>query len=288
MRKLKSIILGWMYKFAVVLPPRLGIWLVNRSLPAKRPVLDYVEFHLVDHCNLNCAGCSHYAPYADRRFADVKTLQRDLCRLKELFSGIRHIRIMGGEPLLHDDVTEFVRIARDVFPASKIRVVTNGLKLLEKNSPKIQKFLECLKKHGVGVDWTCYPPVEGRRSEICALCREAGVDLRITDSNVFWARIRANGDADPAKSFRWCRRQMYCPFLDDGRLYLCAQAHFADYYNRAAGTSLPKDAGIDIHKATAREILLYLMRPSKACSCCDAGARYFTWKKDLAPEDWLR
>ena len=72
MRKLKSILLGWIYRVVVLLPPRLAIWVVNRSWPWGRPVLDYVEFHLTDHCNLNCAGCTHFAPYADKRFADIK------------------------------------------------------------------------------------------------------------------------------------------------------------------------------------------------------------------------
>ena len=288
MRKLKSVILGWIYKVATILPPSLSIWIVNRSWPWGRPVLDYIEFHLADHCNLNCAGCTHFAPYAERRFAKIEKVRRDLLRLKELFSNVRHIRIMGGEPLLHKDAAEFVRLAREMFPRSKIRLVTNGLKLLGTLDESVSSTLRAMCENGVGMDWTCYPSVEKRRSEIEDVCKEAGVNLRISENNEFMARMCPKGDRDPAAAFRWCRRCIYCPLLDDGRIYLCAQAHYADYYNRAAGTKVLRDDGIDMHKASAREILRYLMSPSKACAYCDAGARHFAWKGDAKPEDWLR
>ena len=77
---LKSIVLGWIYLVAAHLPPWLAIWVVNRSWPVRRPVLDYVEFHLADHCNLNCAGCMHFSPYADHRLADIESVRRDFVR----------------------------------------------------------------------------------------------------------------------------------------------------------------------------------------------------------------
>ena len=142
---MKSIVLGWIYAISAHLPPSMSIWVVNRSLPVGRPVLDYLEFHLADHCNLNCAGCTHFAPYADRRFADLVETRRDFLRLNELFSNIRHIRIMGGEPLLHSEAAEFVRMVHEAFPRSSVRLVTNGIKLLDGNDPGVAKALAALK-----------------------------------------------------------------------------------------------------------------------------------------------
>ena len=141
MRKLKCILLGWLYWLSARIHPRYGMYLLNRSLPFGRPVLDYLEFHLADHCNLNCAGCLHYAPFADRRFADLETIRRDFKRLKELFSNIRHIRILGGEPLLYPDVGEVVKTVRAAFPRSKVRVVTNGVVLNDDADGKIRSLL---------------------------------------------------------------------------------------------------------------------------------------------------
>ena len=30
-----------------------------------------LEVHVVNHCNLNCAGCNHFAPLADPWYIDV-------------------------------------------------------------------------------------------------------------------------------------------------------------------------------------------------------------------------
>lgn len=280
MRKVKSVVLGWIYRLAVRMDPRWGIWLVNRTLPCGRPTLDYLEFHLADHCNLNCAGCFHYAPFAERRLADIESLRRDFARLADLFGNIRHVRIMGGEPLLHPQVVAAAKIVRDAFPRSRVRVVTNGILL-----PGF-KGLEELAKLRVGIDWTKYPPVSDKGDEIRRICQEAGVGLRVTENSSFMARLRPDGSSDVRKAFRWCRDRMYCPLLDDGRIYLCAPARFAGAYNKAAGCDIPADPGIDIRNSSAKEIMLYLMRPSASCRCCADGARMFPWKACCGPEDW--
>ena len=118
-------------------------------------------------------------------------------------------------------------------------------------------------------------------------CEEVGVDLRVSPSDSFMARISRSGHEDIRRSFRWCRDRMFCPILDNGRIYPCAPAHFPQYFNDVAGTHIPEDAGIDIHSSSARDILLYLMRSPAACRHCVAGARSFAWKPAKAPEEWL-
>lgn len=280
MRKIKVIVLGWVYWLAVRVNSSLGIYLVNRTLPFGLPTLDYLEFHLADHCNLNCAGCLHYAPFAERRLADLVSLRQDFARLARLFGNIRHVRIMGGEPLLHPNVIEAARIVREAFPKSCVRVVTNGILLLKFNG------LAELSKLNVGIDWTKYPPASGKEMDVRRACEEAGVSLRITENSSFMARLRVDGCEGIRKSFRWCRERMYCPFLDGGRIYPCAPARFAGAYNKVSGWKIPVEPGLDIHSTSARDIMLYLMRPSLSCSFCAAASRHFQWKVCTGPEDW--
>ena len=68
----------------------------------------------------------HFAPMADRWFADLDRIAADFVRLKELFRNIREIRVMGGEPLLHPDCVAFLRIVRAAFPNCRLALVTNG------------------------------------------------------------------------------------------------------------------------------------------------------------------
>ena len=278
--RLKARLHGWMIGRAVRMRPQFGLYLVNKTWPWGRPTLAYLEFHLADHCNLNCAGCLHYAPFADRRFADLETVRKDFARLKTLFANIRHVRIMGGEPLLHPDVVSFARIVREAFPRSRVCIVSNGLLL------KSFDGLSELAKLRVGIDWTKYPPVAQQEPVFREMCAKAGVDLQVEAKPTFWARIVPTGGVGIRRSFAWCRRRLYCPFLDSGRIYPCAPARFAPYYNRAAGTKIFAEPGLDIHSASAREILLYLMRPSFACQYCAEGKRTFGWRAGCDPKAW--
>ena len=64
----------------------------------------YLDIHVVDHCNLRCAGCLHFAPLATEHFIDLAAYDRDL----EMLAAVEGIEgyfdcicLMGGEPLLH-------------------------------------------------------------------------------------------------------------------------------------------------------------------------------------------
>ena len=287
MRRLKGMILGWLYRLGAALPPRVGMYVLNRTLPWGRPTLDYLEIHLADHCNLNCAGCLHYAPFADKRFADIEIFCRDFARLKTIFANIRHIRLMGGEPLLHPEAKKFVEVARSAFPKSAIRVVTNGLKLIPPLDESVRNLLDAMRGKCVGMDWTEYPPMSEFEQKIKDVCSKAGINLRITKNMTFMARLCPKGGSSIKAAFRWCRRRLYCPILDNGRIYTCAQARYVGYYNRRAGTDIHEERGVDIHRATARDILFYLMCPSFSCAYCAEGARQFSWKGDARLEDWV-
>ncbi len=283
---LKSKIIKGVYDLAFEVSPRVGMYLRNRTLPWGRPTLAYLEVPLADHCNLNCAGCMHYAPFAEKRFADMDALRRDFGRLAGLFRNIRQIRLMGGEPLLNPRTDEAVRIVRAAFPRSRVSVVTNGLRLLGKADDDLSRLLVAMRETRTAFDWTAYPPVAGRASEIEGLCRRAGVGLSISRTTEFMARIRLKGGSGVRRAFKWCRKRLYCPILDDGRVYTCAPARYAACYNKAAGTKIPVERGLDIHASSAKEIMYYLMCPSFACSHCEEGARFFPWKAGADPKDW--
>lgn len=129
--------------------------------------------------------------------------------------------------------------------------------------------------------------LEGKVEMVSALCRENGVDLRITRNGSFQARLLPVGNG-MERSFAWCRKRLYCPLLDDGRIYLCAPAHYFRYYNKVVDTRIPPEPGIDIHSTTAREIMLYWVNPSFACAWCAEGCRKFAWKPYSGTEDWIK
>lgn len=273
-------------RLSACLPSSLGRWLRNRSWPSAKPTLHYLEFHLTDHCNMNCGGCMHFAPMADRWFADVGRVTADFERLKAIFRTIREVRVMGGEPLLHPECRTFLRIARDAFPTCLLTLVTNGLLLARQPSA----FWETCRETHARISLSVYPPVRPQVESLAAQCRDEGVTLDCTPSETFMARYVPAGDIDARKAFRACRgRWFYCPILREGRIYRCAMGCYAAYWNQAAKAEIPVEGGIAIESATGPAILDYLMRPMPTCAYCSPTARTFTWRHG-APElkDWVR
>jgi organic radical activating enzyme len=87
-----------------------------------------LEINAVLHCNLSCRGCSHASPAAARWFADPVVVERDL-RLLSHVATTEHVRVLGGEPLLHPDLRGVLAAVRASGIRGRIRVVTNATRL---------------------------------------------------------------------------------------------------------------------------------------------------------------
>jgi len=37
-----------------------------------------VEMHIVNHCNLNCAGCNHFSPLAEPWFIEIEDFKNQI------------------------------------------------------------------------------------------------------------------------------------------------------------------------------------------------------------------
>lgn len=279
----KKFVVGMLNRIDLRLPLGAAVRVRNRWLFG-RPVLDYVEIHLADHCNMNCAGCTHYSPYLEKHLADVESVRKDFVRLSEIFANVRRIRLMGGEPLLHPEVAAIMRIVREAFPKSHITLTTNGLLLAKQEAA----FWEACRTWKIGIDFTVYPPMAGRENEIRALCKAEKVSLRVTPNGAFLAKLDAQGKQPMKAAFRACRKGAYCPILRDGRIYHCAEACYAEAYNSKAGTRIPAETGLELATHTGMDVLKYLMCPVFACSHCSMRHRVFEWHNTgTRPEDWL-
>ena len=121
-------------------------------------MIEYLEHHIVDHCNLKCGGCSHFSPIADEWFESIEDFTKDFTELAKKTEGkVGVIRLMGGEPLLHPKVEDFLKITRNLFPNSQIQIVTNGL-LIHKLGEIFKKvcndynILVCVSNYGLNLD----------------------------------------------------------------------------------------------------------------------------------------
>src|SRR5882724_1840135 len=86
------------------------------------------EINVADHCNISCRGCSHLSPVSAESFADPEGVYRDLSRLAAHYVA-HHVRLLGGEPLLHRGLVEVIAAVRASGISGRVRILTNGLLL---------------------------------------------------------------------------------------------------------------------------------------------------------------
>jgi MoaA/NifB/PqqE/SkfB family radical SAM enzyme len=236
------------------------------------------EVHVADHCNLNCAGCSHFSPLADEHFLDVRTYEKDCKRFSELTKGYIHtIRLMGGEPLLHDKITDIIKITRENFPDSIIKIVTNGILL---DSQKAE-FWDCCHSNDVVISITSYP-VNLNVRKIFELSKEHDVNLE-NYSKGYRIKFKKEaydleGKQNKRESFLKCW-ESDCHHLRDGKLYICPIAAYIKYFNKFFSKNLeilPEDY-LDIYQArNIKEVLSYLNKPIPFCRYCKFGPDEYT------------
>ena len=66
-----------------------------------------VEYNLTEHCNLSCYQCDHASPLMPKKFASLADFERDIRAFAEA-AHVEEFRLVGGEPLLHAELLEFV------------------------------------------------------------------------------------------------------------------------------------------------------------------------------------
>jgi hypothetical protein len=274
-------------------------WMVSRDNPLavafkrkvlrRDPHLHRLVVHLTDHCNLNCKGCTHFSNIARPAFADPDRFEREFEALERIFSGITEIYLLGGEPLLHPRVTEFMAIARRHFPRARINLMSNGV--LVTRMP--EEFWHAMHEYRIWLVCDLYPidlPVDG----IEALATRYGVDLEWTDprAEFFKLPIDLTGSQDATHSFRGCGGINNCPILRDGRLYPCAYAAYGDLMmKRFDLTGLEPTDGdsISIDGTDAPwEVFDFLCRPVRWCRFCDIDhVTTYSWaRSDRSLGEW--
>ena len=86
------------------------------------------ELHVVEHCNLRCTACCNMSPYMAEHTLSVAHIEA-MCRTMVEHLDVDVFKIMGGEPLLHPEITEVLRAIRRSGISETVRLFTNGLLL---------------------------------------------------------------------------------------------------------------------------------------------------------------
>jgi MoaA/NifB/PqqE/SkfB family radical SAM enzyme len=130
-----------------------GLKLTIKARLTQRKVLNF-SISIAEHCNLNCISCEKFCPIAEPKFIDINVFEKDCARMAQLAgTNIELINLYGGEPLLHPQIIECIKILRRYFKDAPLMILSNGLLL--PMQPK-EFWLAC-KENAVSLYLTHYP-----------------------------------------------------------------------------------------------------------------------------------
>ena len=102
-----------------------------------------VEVIVSDHCNISCRQCNHFSPVVRKWNVEPEQLRRELTVFERVCRP-SFVKLIGGEPLLHPELTAVVRVAKNAAVSDWLMLVSNGI-LLERLSDAAWEMLDELE-----------------------------------------------------------------------------------------------------------------------------------------------
>lgn len=248
-----------------------------------------VEVNITKHCNLNCKGCDHFSPVSPVDNMPVELFERDMQEMARIFGDEQgEFRLLGGEPLLHPQIVDFIQITRKALPQAKIFISTNGT-LLKKMT---EEFYENCRKLNIAIETTKYP-ISLDYDELGEWLRSKGVAHSYIGSSeggrTLWHfPLDFTGSKNPRESYLGCRNANTCWTLEEGRLFTCSIAPnlkvFEQHFQK--GIHLTPQDGVDIYTANnAEEVAKALALPMPCCRYCDVKKRTYDHEWGISKKD---
>ena len=232
-----------------------------------------LEYNTVEHCNYACRECSHMSPHMPVRYSGLDVFRADLEALGAVYH-VDRFRFVGGEPLLHPELVEFIRSARASGIADTIEIVTNGSRL-DKVPDAVFRDIDYLS-----ISW--YDDARCDQARIDRAedrCREHGTTLKVKRAGEFRMMQLTEPISDPdlvVDVYQTCQiaHSWYCQTFLDGRFYLCSRPLFTAAYLKQRNQPAPDLKhldGVALHEPDLRHRLqAYLSReePLESCRHC--------------------
>lgn len=228
----------------------------------------FVEIMVVDHCNLNCAGCDHFSSIANPRFMPIEEFKETCLLLKEKIPQLKIFSLWGGEPFLHPQFIELCRIANEVFP-NLVQCGTNGLLLQNYSDEQLDE----LASTNVEVNLATYL-LEGFDHEtLVKRLQGHGIKTNYSQNRMHFGIpiVNPQGTED-SNQFYKCAKAILPDFtIRDYKMYKCP---FACCSHRITDCNpniiIPEEANdyLDIRTMTLDDIYKFTFEPNNACKYC--------------------
>jgi Predicted Fe-S oxidoreductases len=261
----------------------------KRRLTPQRQ-LSYFVLNILDHCNLRCKGCDHFAAIAEERFVSLDDIKKDLAQMSKILNGdVARIGVMGGEPLLHPQLKEILIHTRLFFPKTLIQLVTNGILLLKQT----EDFWKACRNNDIIIVNTKYPLILDF-DKIREVAKKHDVRFEHYGNTgevlktSYHIPLDLEGKQDAHINFIKCFHANAFPLLMEGKLYSCTVAPNVRHFNKKFGRHMELEDGdyLDIYRVKkALELLKFLSCPKPFCRYCDVSNRSYGHKWERSKQE---
>lgn len=188
--------------------------------------LQSIDLMITEQCSLKCKDCGHLMQYySSPKHRKKEEIFAYLDRIDQVFDVIGGVQILGGEPLMNQEVYEIVEYAQSKESIETVHVVTNATILPKKE--KMGKF------NPTKVDFVIsdYENERQKIPEIRSLLGELGISCDLASSGqwIDYADIKdyQRDEENLKELYRTCNTKN-TSVLSHGKLYICprlANAH---------------------------------------------------------------
>lgn len=222
--------------------------------------LGHCDIGICEHCTHRCVSCSHLSPLMSKWNMPLDMLERDMMALKP-FVEFHTVQLVGGEPTLHPEIVEALRIAKRVRLGRTVSVITNGF-LLDRMKEEFWQELEYLQI-------SIYPGKECHVELAVEKSRQYGFGVGERKFDEFYKQFKPVPD-DGAESFRLCHWRKDCFTIHRGHFHLCPQSTFFPKTLLALPESID---GLPLEGVTEEKLTAFMERttPFEACRICCAN-----------------
>lgn len=261
------------------------VW--NNIIEQKEPLIESLETNIVDNCNLNCRGCSHFSnlfKHGEKVPFDI--FCRDLKQIAE-HVWIYQFNLLGGEALLDANIIDYINYAREILPDSEIYLISNGLLIPRQK----QEFFECCRENNILISVSAYKPTLQLEEKIRDVLEHNGIVYTFRYSKEeFGKNIDLTGTVDPYEAVKNCRENG-CHFFRYGKIFKCPFEALGNKLFEFYHLGIKFDGGYDIYDESLNWDIVadsLIHKPVHACRYCGKEER-IEWRVANKPvlDDWI-
>lgn len=175
----------------------------------------------------------------------IEEFKTMVCRLRKIRHAYQKLRLVGGEPLLHPDILEILRIAGAELKNKKIELYTNGLILArEQEHGFVESFAQICRQYGIRVIVTLYP-IDVNYDKVIGNLKKNSVDVSQIGNggrDKLFTLMHLDPKKNGKRSKYYICSETGCMQLVGNKIYPCSESAYVGFVNDRFGFDFRHDA----------------------------------------------